>query len=479
MRSGERLGLGSALRAARAAATAGVTPDVPSPPGSTCSGSLSGGSGSEPIVTTASLRRRPAPISRAATALEFNEDEAVWVSTPVLASQQEEYSDRLQYAYAYGEELMKLMRAHGFKPNIGFTFDQPGSEMDFAVLLTNMSHVLGPIAHDEFDKLLDLDHEYPVYHVALNELIYTILPTVLRGLALSLYEESARIHPYDGRCALQRIRFQVEGVVDLDSKRFWLRLRKTVIDETVDPTPQLSVFRTLADRHARLHPTRFTYSSLHNRICKAWRDEGHLARLASPPSPASGGGKGSGGGRGAVGGGVHAFTTPKPHVQHVPPAGEWKPFKTERYLKWEGDGIPCISCFRMFAVTDGHPTTRGVCPYTCRQAFAPGRAPDGARPAPLRPTPDEWYAKATDTPPRAAALQDSLPPPGNGDAPHSAMRVRVAPAAEDFGWTEEMTAAAGYTSDDFEYPALRETSPRMPWPIKKPAAVRQASPQEK
>ncbi|KAK3243822.1 hypothetical protein CYMTET_46547 [Cymbomonas tetramitiformis] len=180
--------------------------------------------------------------------------------------------------------------------------------MDFAVLLTNLSHVLGPIAHDEFDKLLDLDHEYPVYHVALNELIYTILHTVLRGLALSLYEESARVHPYDGRCALQRIRFQVEGIVDLDSKRSWLRLRKTIVDETVDPTTQLSVFRTLTDRHARLHPAyadsdrvedlwhvlsdsaavfphlsslylvvlrelrdnrRFTFSSLCNRICKA------------------------------------------------------------------------------------------------------------------------------------------------------------------------------------------------------------------
>ena len=250
MRSAERLSLGSALRAARAAAKSGTSPHLPSPPGSAHSDS----SGGEPIVTTSSLRRRPTPISRAATALEFNESEEVWISTPVLASQQEEYSDKLAFAYAYGEELVKLLRSHGFKTNVGFSFEGPDAETDFAILLTNMAHVLGPISHDEFDKLLDLDHEYPVYHVALNELIYTVLPTVLRGLALSLYEESARVHPYDGRCALQRIRFQVEGIGDLDSKRFWLRLRKTVIDETVDPTPQLSVFRTLTDRHARLHP---------------------------------------------------------------------------------------------------------------------------------------------------------------------------------------------------------------------------------
>ncbi|KAK3240089.1 hypothetical protein CYMTET_50043 [Cymbomonas tetramitiformis] len=117
-----------------------------------------------------------------------------------------------------------------------------------------MSHVFGPIARDEFTKLLDLDFEYDEYHLTLNELLYVVLPTILRGTALSLYDESARVHPHDGRCALQRPRYHVEGIGDLDAHRFWVRLRAVVIDETVDPAPQLAVFRTLADKHRKLHP---------------------------------------------------------------------------------------------------------------------------------------------------------------------------------------------------------------------------------
>ncbi|KAK3238898.1 hypothetical protein CYMTET_51133 [Cymbomonas tetramitiformis] len=55
-----------------------------------------------------------------------------------------------------------------------------------------MSHVFGPIARDEFTKLLDLDFEYDEYHLTLNELLYVVLPTILRGTALSPYDESAR-----------------------------------------------------------------------------------------------------------------------------------------------------------------------------------------------------------------------------------------------------------------------------------------------
>ncbi|KAK3238902.1 hypothetical protein CYMTET_51125 [Cymbomonas tetramitiformis] len=71
-----------------------------------------------------SLRSRSAPVSRAATALEFHEDEYVWVSTPVRASQRSESVDKFDYAFSYGdEELVKQLRSHGFKPNVGLTFD--------------------------------------------------------------------------------------------------------------------------------------------------------------------------------------------------------------------------------------------------------------------------------------------------------------------------------------------------------------------
>ncbi|KAK3277986.1 hypothetical protein CYMTET_14044 [Cymbomonas tetramitiformis] len=94
-----------------------------------------------------------------------------------------------------------------------------------------MAHVFGPISRDEFVKLLDPDNEYTDYHVVLNELNYAVLPTVLRSTALILYEESAEVQPRDGRCALQRLRFHVEGIGDPDAHRIWVRLRAVVLDD--------------------------------------------------------------------------------------------------------------------------------------------------------------------------------------------------------------------------------------------------------
>ncbi|KAK3243206.1 hypothetical protein CYMTET_47125 [Cymbomonas tetramitiformis] len=79
--------------------------------------------------------------------------------------------------------------------------------------------------------------------MSLNELIFIILLTVLRGTALALQEEAARVSPHDGRTALQRIRFHVEGIGDPDSNRYWTRLRDVIIEETIDPAPQLTVSR--------------------------------------------------------------------------------------------------------------------------------------------------------------------------------------------------------------------------------------------
>ncbi|KAK3235914.1 hypothetical protein CYMTET_53908 [Cymbomonas tetramitiformis] len=245
--SADRPSLGTRLRASRGAG--GTSPGT-TPPDSPARDNQS-----DPIVRMTSLRQRPTPASRAATSAEFHADAAsVWVSTPVRASQRTEFADKLDYAFAYGEELAKLLRGHGFKSTVGLTLEGPEAESDFTVLLANMSHVFGPIARDEFTKLLDLDFEYDEYHLTLNELLYVVLPTILRGTALSLYEESARVRPHDGRCALQRLRYHVEGIGDPDAHRFWVRLRAVVIDETVDPAPQLAAFRTLADKHRKLHP---------------------------------------------------------------------------------------------------------------------------------------------------------------------------------------------------------------------------------
>ncbi|KAK3247424.1 hypothetical protein CYMTET_43077 [Cymbomonas tetramitiformis] len=111
----------------------------------------------------------------AATSAEFHADASVRVSTPVRASQRHEYADRIEYSFTYGEELIRLLRSHGFKPQKGYTLDGSDAETDFAVLLSNLQHVLGPISHFQYDKLFDLEHEYLEYHWALNERIFTVL----------------------------------------------------------------------------------------------------------------------------------------------------------------------------------------------------------------------------------------------------------------------------------------------------------------
>ncbi|KAK3242192.1 hypothetical protein CYMTET_48104 [Cymbomonas tetramitiformis] len=108
---------------------------------------------------------KPTYVSDAATSAEFHRYASVWLSTPVRASQQYEYADRLDYAFSYGEELVKLLRSrHGFKPQKSYTFDCPDAETDFAILLSNLHHVLSPVAHFECDKIFDLEHEYLEYH---------------------------------------------------------------------------------------------------------------------------------------------------------------------------------------------------------------------------------------------------------------------------------------------------------------------------
>ncbi|KAK3283821.1 hypothetical protein CYMTET_8497 [Cymbomonas tetramitiformis] len=136
---------------------------------------------------------------------------------------------------------------------MGYTLDGPDAKTDFAILLSNLHHVLSPISQFEYDKLVDLEHEYLEYHWALTELIFIILHDVRQGTTLALYQESACVHPRDGRCALQRHRFHVEATTDPDTFRFWTKLRAT-IDETADPAAQLTVFRVLGDNETPAAP---------------------------------------------------------------------------------------------------------------------------------------------------------------------------------------------------------------------------------
>ncbi|KAK3283312.1 hypothetical protein CYMTET_8987 [Cymbomonas tetramitiformis] len=151
--SADRIPLGAGLRVARSAGGSSPSPSPTQTPSRTAGGAVP-----EPIVRMSSLSTRPTPVSRAATSADFHADSSVWESTLVRASQRAEFADKLDYrhnAFTYGEELSKLTRSHGFKPNVGLNLDGPDSEADFAVLLGNMSHVFGSISRDEFLKLLE------------------------------------------------------------------------------------------------------------------------------------------------------------------------------------------------------------------------------------------------------------------------------------------------------------------------------------
>ncbi|KAK3260979.1 hypothetical protein CYMTET_30092, partial [Cymbomonas tetramitiformis] len=94
--------------------------------------------------------------------------------------------------------------------------------------------------------------------------------------------------------------------------------------------------------------------------------------------------------------------------------GEWKPMRNARYLQWEGTGLVCIICFRLWAVTTGHLDSDGVCPYSCSKTVAPGRAP------PIAPPPPPMSAWPPPAPPAAHALRALEPPPPDEPVPQDA-----------------------------------------------------------
>ncbi|KAK3270017.1 hypothetical protein CYMTET_21562 [Cymbomonas tetramitiformis] len=170
--------------------------------------------------STASLRRKPTPARKSPKAFEYFNDPFVLVTTPVEEGREEEYVDHIAYSSSYTADLVSYLKSNGFKPHVGYTFDNDTAEADFTVLLSGLAHVLLPMSYQEFSKLLDLEHEYDFYHITLNEVLFTVLPAVLRGNALAIFHEVAETNPTDGRFALQRLRYEVEGVPDPDRNRF-------------------------------------------------------------------------------------------------------------------------------------------------------------------------------------------------------------------------------------------------------------------
>ncbi|KAK3258523.1 hypothetical protein CYMTET_32437 [Cymbomonas tetramitiformis] len=181
-----------------------------------------------------------------------------------------------------------------------------------------------------------------------------------------------------------------------------------------------------------------------------WQSEGHLSRLSAPPSGAGGGGKGGGKGGDAT------FNSVQTRLNIVKPVGDWKPPPRHgRYLVWEGTGYPCISCFRLWGITDGHLSTKGVCPFSCTAAFAPGQAPAGAPAAPPRPTVTAWSQPAGTAAPAAAAA-----PRQPARSPSLQFAAVVDDAVEEEGSPAVFTFRPHVDrGDDDDWPALRT----VPW----------------
>ncbi|KAK3235424.1 hypothetical protein CYMTET_54377 [Cymbomonas tetramitiformis] len=252
--------------------------------------------------------------------------------------------------------------------------------------------------------ILDLEHDYEFYHVTLNEILFTVLPSVLRGNALAIFHEVAEDHPTDGRFALQRLWYDVEGVPDADRNRFWGEIRNTILDETVDPAHQLAVIRKLGDKHRKIVQDCDDAA----RVTDLW----HVLSNSAKSSP---------------------YITPVYLV-------------VVRELR-----------------ADAHTDTRGACPYQCKEAFAPSKHLASSPSAPPRPPPPGATAAALV--PAIPVIEESamtLVQPHIEDSgaqdPLSSQEVRhtdkphVPPCLAHYG-----------SDNDMDFPAFQHVAPTLSW----------------
>ncbi|KAK3241002.1 hypothetical protein CYMTET_49203 [Cymbomonas tetramitiformis] len=143
------------------------------------------------------------------------------------------------------------------------------------------------------------------------------------------------------------------------------------------------------------------------------------------------------------------------------PVGEWKRQETGgRYLTWEGTGMPCITCFRLWVVATGHMESDGICIYSCTAAFALGRAPPQAPPPPAAPPPlTTWPPSAAAAPQAHSLHQEREPPPQAASSPQgaAAMTVRLSTPVPTFAHgpmgPQSMVMDPGTYSTDTSLPA--------------------------
>ncbi|KAK3289024.1 hypothetical protein CYMTET_3523 [Cymbomonas tetramitiformis] len=358
-----------------------------------------------------------------------------------------------------------------------------------------MATVLDSVDSVETAKIFDFDLAYAAYNYDVNAIAFAMLSVLLRGPALDVYHSTAKLYPFDGRALLLRLHFDVEGVQRGDKGRFMEDMRALRIDDRVDPNPLIQSFRTLSDEHRRYH-TDFddtarvetmlvvleksadaspyevplyqgiitdlygsykpSFDTLTHRIRRVWLREG-VSRLARfpPPTPDSGGvgdsSSPSGGGR------VMAFRN-RPVITAE---GKWEDTGGP-YRIWNGQGRPCVVCYRLYALTDVHADTNGLCPWVCVDAFSTGRPPPTASAPIERPalTSDTWQKRdPQQKQPSAMTFRPQVPvSTGPGDVlPADVPFPGVDAPSTDEEEADPPTFAmiAGYESEE-DWPAFRD-----------------------
>ncbi|KAK3274181.1 hypothetical protein CYMTET_17626 [Cymbomonas tetramitiformis] len=111
-------------------------------------------------MRTSSLRSQVPYLHDVPSAVQYFNDPDVLLSTPVEEGREEEYVEHLAYASNYSADLLRFLRASGFKDTVGYTFDNADAEADFNILLSGLRHVIFPINYKEVAKLLDVEHDY-------------------------------------------------------------------------------------------------------------------------------------------------------------------------------------------------------------------------------------------------------------------------------------------------------------------------------
>ncbi|KAK3258050.1 hypothetical protein CYMTET_32890 [Cymbomonas tetramitiformis] len=313
------------------------------------------------ILSTGATLVLEKPTHHEIAAVDYFENTSNLRNTPYHASTREVLTDHLTKTFQYAENVMDVLKARGYHPKgSGITLDGVHAKCDYFALRSAMTTVLDSVDSLETAKIFDFDLAYSAYNYDINAIVFTMLSVLLRGPALDAYHSTAKHYPFDGHALLLCLHFDVEGVQRGEKGKCMEEMRASRIDDRVDPNPLLQSVCTLADEHRRYHTRTSTTPP-------AWRPS---ASPAFPPPAPDSGGEGdspppSSGGRVMAQRSRIVFAA----------EGKWEDTGGP-YCIWNGQGHPCVVCYRVYGLTDVHADTNGLCPWV-----PPSQLPDDVPPA--------------------------------------------------------------------------------------------------